>query len=263
MNAQEYIASGNLELFVYGTLSEAENKEIIAAMEKYPEVKEEVEKIEATLKSLAEEVAPSVSDSIWVAINKKIVGGGTVKPLITDKTTNWPAILGWAASVLLIMGLFWMFNQNATLESELVEIQNENQKLLEKIISTEESLAETESLLNILRDKDIKAVNLPGHAPVAPEAFAKVFYNESTKTVHLDARGLPEPPEGMVYQVWSLKMDPLTPTSIGLLDNFTSIDSRVFVLRDIPESEGFGITLEPAGGSPTPNLEQLYTLGVI
>lgn len=45
MNAQDYIASGNLELFVYGTLSEAENKEIIAAMEKYPEVKEEVEKL--------------------------------------------------------------------------------------------------------------------------------------------------------------------------------------------------------------------------
>ncbi len=262
MNAQEYIASGNLELFVYGTLSEAENKEIIAAMEKYPEVKEEVEKIEATLKSLAEEVAPSVSDNVWVAINNNIFGG-SVKHLETDKTTNWPAILGWAASVLLLIGLFWVFNQNVNLESELVETQKENQELLEKIISTEESLAETESLLNILRDKNIKAVNLPGNTPVAPEAFAKVFYNESTNTVHLDARGLPEPPEGMVYQVWSLKMDPLTPTSIGLLDDFTSTDNKVFVLQDIPESEGFGITLEPAGGSPTPTLEQLYTLGVI
>jgi len=262
MNAQEYIASGNLELFVYGTLSEAENKEIIAAMEKYPEVKEEVEKIEATLKTLAEGVAPSVSDKVWIAINNKI-SVGTVKHLETDKTTNWPAILGWAASVLLIIGLFWMFNQNASLENQLVETQKENQELLERIISTEESLAETETLLNILRDKDIKSVNLPGHTPVAPEAFAKVFYNQNTQTVHLDARGLPDPPEGMVYQVWSLKMDPLTPTSIGLLNDFTTIDNKVFVLENIPESEGFGITLEPAGGSPTPTLEQLYTLGVI
>jgi anti-sigma-K factor RskA len=262
MNAQEYIASGNLELFVYGTLSEAENKEIIAAMEKHPEVKAEVEKIEASLKTLAEEVAPPVSSQVWVAINNKIFGG-TVKRLDTENTTNWGGLIGWAASVLLLIGLFWMFNQNSSLQNELVETQNENKELLEKIISTEESLAETESLLNILRDKDIKAVNLPGHTPVAPEAFAKVFYNESTKTVHLDARGLPEPPEGMVYQVWSLKMDPLTPTSIGLLDDFASIDNKVFVLQDIPESEGFGITLEPAGGSQTPTLEQLYTLGVI
>ncbi len=262
MNAQDYIASGNLELFVYGTLSEAENKEIIAAMEKYPEVKEEVEKIEATLKLLAEEVAPPVSTNVWDSINTKIFSS-KVKRLETDKTTNWSAIIGWAASVLLLIGLFWMFNQNASLQNELVENQKENQELLEKIISTEESLAETESLLNILRDKDIKAINLPGHAPVAPEAFAKVFYNQNTQTVHLDARGLPEPPEGMVYQVWSLKMDPLTPTSIGLLDDFVTIENKVFVLQDIPESEGFGITLEPAGGSTTPTLEQLYTLGVI
>ena len=28
-------------------------------------------------------------------------------------------------------------------------------------------------------------------------------------------------------------------------------------------AEGFGITLEPAGGSKTPTMEQLYTLGKV
>jgi hypothetical protein len=48
----------------------------------------------------------------------------------------------------------------------------------------------------------------------------KVYWNQDTKVVYVDASGLPEPPEGMVYQVWALKLDPLTPTSIGLLENF-------------------------------------------
>lgn len=122
-----------------------------------------------------------------------------------------------------------IYNQNSSLQNKLVEIQNENHELLKRIISTEESLIETESLLNILRDKYIKAVNLPGHAPVAPEAFAKVFYNQTTQTVHLDARGLPELPEGMVCQVWALKMDPLTPTSIGLLDDFTIVENKKYL----------------------------------
>ncbi len=258
MTAKEYIESGILELYVYGTLNEAENKDIVAAIAEYPEVKAEVEKIEKTLKALAEHTAPPVSKNVWNTINANLFSAKvrTLQP-------SWTTYIGWAASVLLLVGLFWMFNQNSSLQNELVEIQNENQELLERIISTEESLAETESLLNLLRDKDIKAINLPGHAPVAPEAFAKVFYNQTTQTVHLDARGLPEPPEGMVYQVWSLKMDPLTPTSIGLLDDFAIVDNKVFVLQNIPESEGFGITLEPAGGSETPTLEQLYTLGVI
>jgi anti-sigma-K factor RskA len=258
MTAKEYIESGILELYVYGSLNEAEINEVNAAITKYPEVKAEVEKIETTLKALAEHTAPPVSEKVWDTINANLFGSN-VKTLQPSRVVY----IGWAASLLLLVGLFWMFNQNSTLQNELVKIQNENQELLERIISTEESLAETESLLNILRDKNIKAVNLPGHAPVAPEAFAKVFYNASTQTVHLDARGLPEPPEGMVYQVWSLKMDPLTPTSIGLLDDFSTVDNKVFILQNIPESEGFGITLEPAGGSETPTLEQLYTLGVI
>jgi hypothetical protein len=47
-----------------------------------------------------------------------------------------------------------------------------------------------------------------------------LYWNKETEVVYIDAAGLPEPPKGMVYQVWALKLNPLTPTSIGLLDNF-------------------------------------------
>ena len=82
-------------------------------------------------------------------------------------------------------------------------------------------------------------------------------------TVYIDAAGLPEPPKGMVYQVWSLKLNPLTPTSIGLLDRFKEQDSRIFAVNDAVDAEAFGITLEPAGGSETPTMTQLYTLGKV
>jgi anti-sigma-K factor RskA len=258
MTAKEYIESGILELYVYGSLNEAENKEVAAAIAKYPEVKAEVEKIEATLKAVAEHTAPAISGKVWTTINSTLFGSKvrTLKP-------SWTVYIGWAASIVLLLGIFLLFNQNNQLKNNLVETQNENQQLIEQLISTEDKLADSEDLLNRLRDKNVRTVNLPGNAAVAPDAFAKVFYNEEQQTVILDAEGLPEPPEGMVYQVWSLKMDPLTPTSIGLLENFASLENKIFTLDNIPESEGFGITLEPAGGSETPTLEQLYTLGVI
>lgn len=258
MTAKEYIESGILELYVYGTLSVAENNEVNAAIAKYPEVKAEVEKIEHTLKSLAEQTAPPVSANVWNAINSRLFNNN-VKKLHTSKV----AYIGWAASFLLVLGIFWLLNQNNQLKNNLVETKNENQLLIEQLVSTEDKLAESEGLLEILRDKNITTVNLPGNTTVAPNAFAKVFYNQEQQMVILDVKGLPEPPENMVYQVWSLKLDPLTPTSIGLLENFDSNQNKVFLLENIPESEGFGITLEPAGGSETPTLEQLYTLGVI
>ncbi|MBA3985744.1 MAG: anti-sigma factor [Flavobacteriales bacterium] len=263
MNAQEYIASGKLELFVYGTLSEEENLEIIKAIQEMPEVRLEVEKIEASLKTLSEGVSPGVSERIWNIILTKIGKNAETKVVSMEKRTNWAAISGWAAAIVFLGGIFWMMKQNNDLNSTIVENNLEKTRLEEQIVSTESNLEEANELLTILRDKDIKSVNLPGNQAVSPNAYAKVFYNETTRTVHLDARGLPEPPEGMVYQVWSLTLDPLTPTSIGLLDTFITDTNKVFVLDNVPESEAFGITLEPAGGSASPTMNQLYTLGII
>ncbi len=67
----------------------------------------------------------------------------------------------------------------------------------------------------------------------------------------------------MVYQVWSLKMNPLKPTSIGLLNKFESDNNKIFQLPNPNSSEAFGITLEPAGGSKSPTMERLYTLGAV
>ncbi len=66
-------------------------------------------------------------------------------------------------------------------------------------------------------------VTLGGQA-VSPSSFAKVYWNKDTKTTYIDAAGLPTPPKGMVYQVWSLKLSPvLTPTSIGLPVSYTHL----------------------------------------
>ncbi|WP_338038976.1 anti-sigma factor [Maribacter litopenaei] len=50
---------------------------------------------------------------------------------------------------------------------------------------------------------------------------------------------------------------------MGLLEDFAMDENKVFTLNNPNESEAFGITLEPAGGSESPTLEQLYTLGVV
>ena len=67
----------------------------------------------------------------------------------------------------------------------------------------------------------------------------------------------------MVYQVWALKLNPLTPTSIGLLANFNGDNEKIFEVSKTNDAEAFGITLEPSGGSLTPTMEQLYTLGKV
>jgi hypothetical protein len=50
----------------------------------------------------------------------------------------------------------------------------------------------------------------------------------------------------------------LTPTSLGVIDNFNDDDSKIFNI-----SQAFAITIEPAGDSESPTMEQRHTLGMV
>ena len=182
---------------------------------------------------------------------------------INDKRgTPLLSYIGLAASVLLAVGLFWMYQQNQDLKSEIELVEKQNVDLEQQIADTDSSLEQTQDLLNSLRDKNISVTTLGGQ-DISPTSYAKAYWNKENKKVFIDAKGLPEPPDGFVYQVWSLKLSPLTPTSMGLLEDFATDENKVFALNNPNDSEAFGITLEPAGGSEAPTLEQLYTLGVV
>ncbi len=261
MNTREYIESGVLELYIFGKLSETENEEVQAYANEYPEVKQEIESIEKAIINLSYSVAPNLSLENFNTIRKALLERESSVVTMKPKS-NWPAYMGWAASFLLLLGagfLYFQMNQNDTL---LKDSREKNQDLQKSVVTLEEQNKNNETLLNLFKDENNKVVALAGQT-VAPEAKAKIYWNQNDHSVYVDASGLPEPPKGHVYQVWSLKMDPLTPTSIGLLEKTEIGKSGIFKVDNTTDAEGFGITLEPAGGSAAPTLEQLYTLGKV
>ncbi|WP_268225017.1 anti-sigma factor [Sinomicrobium oceani] len=261
MNTEEYIASGILELYVYGALTDAENREITRNLKQYPEIRTEVEEIEKVLIDLSGTMAPEDLEHLLQAIKTKLARRSATIP-VHAKRSPWLAYTGWAASVVLLIGLFLLFNQNSDLKNTLNDTRNKNIQLEIEIADTRNEVERTKTLLDVMRDPHMLKIPLEGQQ-AAPEAYAAIYWDKENHVAYVDAKGLPEPPEGMVYQIWSLKMDPLTPTSIGLLDKFASDDNKMFELRNANASEGFGITLEPEGGSKTPTMERLYTLGVV
>ena len=262
MNIKEYIASGILELYVAGVLSEKENLEVHGLAMEHAEIQTEIEAIEASILALSKTVSPGLPLGFDI-VKQKIDLDREVKVVdLKKKDANWSWYLGWAASLLLAIGFYWMYTQNQELQSQIEIADRENQKLEQQIADSDISLEKSKDLLNTIRDKDIAVIALGGQA-VSPTSYAKAYWNKSEQKVFIDAQGLPEPPDGFVYQVWSLKLSPLTPTSLGLLADFASDENKIFALANTNESEAFGITLEPAGGSESPNLEQLYTLGAV
>jgi len=266
MDIKTYIESGILELYVAGSLSEKENKEVYKLIQQYPEILQEVLAIESTVVSLTKATSKGYSDTILETIKNKLSfaeGTDDSKIIsIAKPKYNWFTYTGWAAAIVLAFGLLWTSNQNKQLKSD-IEIATTKQSQLEiEIEYAKHSLTEAKTLISVLRDENITEVPLAGQGNFA-STYARVYWDKQMNRIFLDAMGLPEPPEGKVYQVWSLTLSPLTPTSLGTIDNFTTDDNKIFEITNLNESEAFGITLEPEGGSATPTMEQLYTLGIV
>ncbi|MGA9637095.1 anti-sigma factor [Flavobacterium sp.] len=262
MENKEYIASGILELYVYGLLSEAENEEITNRAKNDPEILTEIVAIEKSIIALSSSFSPFNSVGNFERIKEKLELNPSPKVIELEPTRNISQYLGWAAAILLLMGIGFMYNQLNVSSTQVVNVETEKTKIEKELNTLMLENKAIESTLAVIRDANNTVVALGGQA-VAPESFAKVYWNKETQKVYIDASGLPEPPKGMVYQVWSLKLNPLTPTSIGLLDNFVANNQRIFSVDPTGDAEAFGITLEPDGGSLSPTMEQLYTLGKV
>ncbi|MDN3593805.1 anti-sigma factor [Zunongwangia endophytica] len=261
---EEYISSGILELYVYGALSDKESREVTAVLREYPEVEKEVEEIEDALQKLAAGIAPYNPEALLSTLKSKLSSRTPVRQLSPESSqrTRWVSYIGWAASLVFLIGLFFLFQQNSELRRSLTEAETKNSIIEQQIADIRDEAENTKQILAAIRDNNISRIPLQGQEGFS-EAYATVYWNDIDDTAYIDAKGLPEPPRGQVYQVWSLTMQPLTPTSLGLLDDFAGDENKIFSLENANQSEAFGITLEPEGGSETPTMDQLYVLGTV
>ena len=115
--------------------------------------------------------------------------------------------------------------------------------------------AGTQAVLAVLTAPDVVRIDLTG-APAAPAASARALWSRQRGMV-FTAANLPPLPEGRVYQVWVVTDAP-APVSAGLLG---PDGSGVFMTPgDIAPPKAIAVTIEPAGGVPSPTGER-YLIG--
>lgn len=261
METTASIESGILELYVYGLLSESENEEIAAMAKNNPEINNEIIAIEKTIIALTSSFSPFHSVANYEKTKAKLVLNNAAVTQ-TNPSKNWSQYIAWVATVFLLAGIIFQYSLLNQTTTQVANTEIEKAKLKIEFNALKLKNAANTNILAIVRDPKNTVVALSAQAG-APESSAKVYWNQNTKVVFIDAAALPAPPQGMVYQVWALKLSPLTPTSIGLLQDFNDNELKLFVVNNTNETEAFGITLEPTGGSLTPTMKQLYALGKV
>jgi len=82
--------------------------------------------------------------------------------------------MDWAASIILLIGIGYQYQQLGQTNNQVVSIGNEKEKLSKEIQLLEQKNKTTENSLAVVRDEKNTIVALSGQA-VNPKSFAKVY----------------------------------------------------------------------------------------
>lgn len=253
------ISSGDLELYVLGKLSAKETEQVEALAQIFPEVKEEIQRIEQTLEALALEAAVTPSAGVKEKLLQNLPSQqiAPVVPLQQKKgrtTGNTAVLLRIAAVSLLIL----LVGGSIYFNNRVNSLQNTTAQLQEQVDSKNELLQQWNEAGRFLQKPGVKSIAL---ASVKNEAsvFAKIYWNTADTEVYIDAAGLPQAPKGYQYQLWCIRNG--TPADAGMIPLNGAI--AMHKMKSCAQSEAFAITLEKEGGSPTPTLEQMIVMGKV
>jgi len=255
MTEQELIDSGELELYVAGKLSDQRMQEITTVIKQKGPAYKETLAIERALRKFTTALSPLDTSHLFPLISQRI-------HMNEMRSNAWIKYVGWAACLLFFFGMGYFYVRNNSLQDEISTQRDISSEISSRIDSLQQSREQLELFTEFAADPATKKYVLSSQQDSGGDVT--VFRNDKTGKIYLNLEALPEPPQNMVYQLWSLKMEPLTPTSLGTLDNPMGIsDKALYAIEDSYETEGYGITLEKAGGSKTPTLDRLYVLGTL
>lgn len=254
MMDKTYILDNNiLERYVLGELTMEEQLQVELALSEYPELKLELEAIEASFEDLAIENAIAPPKSVKTDLLDSISNIPTKVVSMTPQK-SLRSYLNIAASIaaVLFIGLIYMFTQLSSTKNQLQVVEQENIKLNKNIENLNNYLMETNKWYVAINDPDVQKYVLKGNA-LMPEATVISYVNNVEKSVVINTKRLPQLDDDHDYQMWA--------DVEGEMINMGIIDKKkdMLAMNYIDNAESLNITIEPAGGNDHPTVSQLIT----
>lgn len=261
MNKEEFISSGLLELYATGISSPEETQIVKQHLERFPDLKQELNDIEMSLENYAQanaiEPSSSVKEKLFKQVFQESLKNETkTAPVISvNKKSVIPMFYKWiaAASIILLIGsMIVNYNYYQKYHDTKQELQTAQQKIEQQQKS---NLAMTEDM-EIVTNKYAQPVVLKG-TPKAPDAVAKIFWMKNTGDVYINPTNLPQTPAGKQYQLWAIVDGKPVDGGMIVTEKGTY---HIQKMKSFGKAQAFAITLEKTGGSPTPTMSEMVVI---
>ena len=266
MNIQDYISSGIIQAYVLGLASEEERTEFERLAALHPELQQARDAFEKSLEQHAMDngVTPpqKVKARFLEAIRdfSRTTTSSNPPNIITMENEKLPvrksggsARFLLAASVILLIVLGWLAFRSNQQNSEL---QAANNALKQKFDSTDNLLNQLVEEQKAAKKSSINVVNMVGTQP-STKSSANVFWDSTSQSVYMVVKNMPKLPSDKQYQLWALING--KPKDLGVFD----INEEKFIIKmnNTQKADAFAISIEKKGGSPTPHMDQIQSMG--
>ncbi|HXB07313.1 MAG TPA: anti-sigma factor [Puia sp.] len=251
MNIKEYIESGIIESYVMGLASESERAEFEQYCAQYPELVAARRNFEDKLEAYASENAVPPPPEVKVKVLKAIKMDNSKSPV------RIPGMLKFAtaASIVLLIAMAYLYYQS---QQENKDLSKTNDRLRDQMTTVQNTLDRIVQEQKVVSDPNTLVVNMVG-TTVAPKSSANVYWDSASTNVYLVVKNMPRLPSDQQYQLWALIDSKHQPMDLGVFD---ATDQKVILkMKNTQKAQAFAITIEKKGGSPSPTLQKMQSLG--
>ena len=272
MNVTEYIASGILESYVMGAVSDQERREVECLSSIYPDVRQELDQLSVALEQYTQlysvEPPASVKAKLLEQLDFNQPQETIVRPMPVDLTAaagpTYTYRLTWmvAASIglLVLLFSFYLLSELRTNQKTLTSIRTSNGSLQSEVRKLKDHQAQADQALALLRQPGLRTLELKGNEK-APQGNMLVFWNTQTHQVAVQVQSLPALPADKQYQLWYMVKG--KPVDAGVFEASNANELVQRLNRSVDRAEAFAVTVEKRGGSPTPTLSTLLALAPV
>jgi anti-sigma-K factor RskA len=259
MNERLHIADDDLALYAMGALDAAEMEPAGAHLAQCARCTEELRHCTLTLAAYAQTAPdaplPSGAKDRFMARLNQGQKPQPIAPAPARKTgvpwrqrlglTGWtPALAGALAVLLLVVG------------ADDLRKRAEIGPLLAQAQRGAIDSAQLAQLMELLTSPHAQKVALHETPVASPPPEGRVVYAARSGKLLLTAQNLKPLPEGKIYELWILQAGGKKPLPAGTFAPDSS-GNAAMILADEPANlavQGFGVTVENAGGAQTPTL---------
>ncbi|GAA4395249.1 anti-sigma factor [Nibrella viscosa] len=265
MNIPEYLASGILESYVLGAVSDEERREVDCLSAIYPEIRQELDRLSVAL----EEYALSYSTPPPTGLKEQIMSrlefdrpaqpADAEPPIIPLPAESAPTYkITWIAAaslgLLILVFSFFLLSQLRQAQRVSAILRENNESLQAEVQRQRDIRLRSETLLAMLRRPEVRIIRLKGNDK-APTGEMMVYWHPHSRQVMVEVMNMPPLPANQQYQLWSLVNG--QPVDAGVF-NVTTDPQKMDKI--IAQADAFAVTIEKRGGSPTPTLSSLVML---